>query len=187
MNQMGKLQSQIRWCSRAQWSLAAVTLLLIAVFYFLSYRPQHQRQRELSLLIERQKRELREGKSHTSALPEVASEVERLRARLERSKKSIPKQQDLPQFIRDVSQLSQQASLKKPAFKPGTPARLDLVSELPIHMTFEGDFVNVYSFLRNLEEMPRLTRVRDMKLTSRDRNGQIKVQMSMNIYFSPDE
>jgi type IV pilus assembly protein PilO len=177
----------MHWCVRAQWSLAAIALALAGVFYFLHYRPQNQRQQSLASQIALKQRELQEGRTHTSVLPEVATEVERLRARVERSKKSIPRQQDLPQFIRDVSQLGQQASLRKPAFKPGTPARADLVSELPIQMTFEGDFVNVYSFLRNLEEMPRLTRVRDMKLVGKDRAGQVKVTISMNIYFSPDQ
>lgn len=184
---MPGLKGQIRWCARVQWCLAGVTLLMATAFYAFGYRVQKQRQAALAVQIQEKQRELREGKSHTSALPEVATEVERLRARLERSKKSVPRQQDLPQFIRDVSQLGQQASLRKPFFKPGTPVRGELVCELPISLNFEGDFVNVYSFLRNLEEMPRLTRVREIKLNARDRTGQVKVQLSMNIYFAPDE
>ena len=63
----------------------------------------------------------------------------------------------------------------------------DLQGRPPIKLTFEGDFISIYSFLRNTEEMPRLTRVRDMKLSSRDKTGQVKFELTMNIYFSPDE
>jgi Tfp pilus assembly protein PilO len=184
---MRTLQNQLGWCSRAQIGLVAVTLTLVTAFYFGSYRPQSQRQAQLAKQIADQKKSLATGKAQTSVLDSVVEEVRALRAKLERSQKSIPQQQDLPAFIRDVTQLSQQASLKKFIMKPDIPSRIDLVSELPIRLTFEGDFISIYSFLRNTEQMPRLTRVRDMRLSSRDKNGQVKVELTMNIYFSPDE
>ena len=153
---MRTLQEQDRICARLQRCLGVLTIALVTAFYFLGYRPNQRRERELSLQIAERQQQLREGKSQTRILPDIASEVGRLRARLDRSKKSIPKSQELPQFIRDVTTLSQQASLRKFGYKPGVATRGELVSEMPIMLNFEGDFVNVYSFLRNAEEMPRL-------------------------------
>lgn len=185
---MQTLRNQIRWCARLQRGLAGLMLALAVVFYILGYRPQTARLRELDGRIHEQQRDLMSARLQTKILPEVAGEVERLRIKLERTRKSIPPQQELPQFIRAVTQLSQQATLKKFAYKPGVPARGELVCELPISFNFEGDFVNVFSFLRNTEEMPRLTRVRGMTIKSRDRerDGQVKVELSMNIYFSAE-
>jgi Tfp pilus assembly protein PilO len=67
------------------------------------------------------------------------------------------------------------------------PVRSELFDEQPVSLTFEGDFVNVFSFLRQTEEMQRLTRVKELKLRSSDRtgkSGQVEVELSMNIYFS---
>ena len=164
-----------------------VTVLLVAGFYLFGYRSQDRRQKELTALLAERERDLKASKTQTRILPEVATEVDRLRARLERSKKSIPKQQDLAPFIREVTQLGQQASLRKPLIEPKPAARGARVSELPISLTFDGDFVNVYSFLRNLEEMPRLTRIRQMKITSKDKTGQVRGQVLLNIYFQPEE
>ncbi len=185
---MQTLQNQIRWCRRLQWGLAGFTLVLVTTFYLLGYRPRTTRLRELDARVRSQQRDLTSARLQTRILPDVATEVEQLKAKLERSKKSIPRQQELPQFIRDVTQLSQQATLKKFGYKPGIPSRGEVVCELPIQFAFEGDFLNVFAFLRNTEEMPRLTRVRGMTIKSRDRdrNGQVQVELSMNIYFSAE-
>jgi Tfp pilus assembly protein PilO len=170
-----------------QWSLAVATVLLVAGFYLVGYRPQDRRQKELTAMLAERQRDLKASKTQTRILPQVATEVDRLRARLERSKKSIPKQQDLAPFIREVTQLGQQASLRKPLIEPKPAVRGPRVSELPISLTFDGDFVNVYSFLRNVEEMPRLTRIRQMKITGKDKTGQVRGQVLLNIYFQPEE
>jgi hypothetical protein len=52
-------------------------------------------------------------------------------------------------------------------------------------MNFEGDFQNVFSFIRQLEEMQRLTRVRSLTVKCKDgKLGHVDVSMAMNIYFS---
>ncbi len=183
---MGTLQNQIRWCARAQWTMTVATLALAAAFYLLGYRPLTHRLHALHAQIDECERDLMESRLQTKILPDVAGEVEKLRARLERSHKSIPPQQELPQFIRDVTQLSQQAALRPFSYKPGVPARGELVNELPITLNFAGDFVNVYTFLRNTEEMPRLARVRGISIRAKDKTGQVNVQLSMNIYFAAE-
>jgi Tfp pilus assembly protein PilO len=186
MSMMKTLQSQIRWCARIQWTMAVVVCAMALAFYLLLYRPQVKQLGELSAQIRTAERDLKAGKTETQILPNVANEVETLRARLERGKKSIPPQQELPQFIRDVTQLSEQAMLRRFSFKPGVPSRGELVYELPIQFSFEGDFVSVYAFLRNTEDMPRLSRVRGMSIKGKDRNGHVTVSLAMNIYFSTE-
>jgi Tfp pilus assembly protein PilO len=183
---MRSLQSQITWCARGQWVLAGVIVAMAVAFFALGFRPLTRRLDTLRGQITQRQREVVAGRAETKVLPDVAGEVQRLQARLERSHKSIPPQQELPQFIKDITQLSQQANLKKFSYKPGVPTRSDQVCELPIQLVFEGDFTNVYAFLRNAEEMPRLTRVRGMQIKAKDREkgGHVQVQLAMNIYFA---
>ena len=185
---MPSLQTQIRWCARVQWTLAAIVLALATAFYLAGYRPVTGRLADLRRQIEERQRDLMAGRLQTKVLPDVAGEVRRLRERLDHSNKSLPPEPELPQFIRDVTQLSQQAMLKSFTYKLGVPVRREQVSELPIQLSFAGDFANVFAFLRNAEEMPRLTRVRAMSIRTRDRDksGQVQVTMTMNIYFSSE-
>ena len=179
------LQSFTIWMVRAQWTLASLTVLLVGGFFVFGYCPGTARLNGLDAQISKARADLSSSRNQTSILPAVAQEVERLRSKLKQVK-SIPRQQELPQFIKDIAQLGDQASLKKFDLKPGVPARSEQFSELPVQLTFEGDFVNVYSFLRHAEELQRLTRVRGMSIRSRDKLGQVKVQLTMNIYFSAD-
>ncbi|HEY7088528.1 MAG TPA: type 4a pilus biogenesis protein PilO [Tepidisphaeraceae bacterium] len=182
---MPTLQNQIKWSCRAQWTLATAIALLLGGFFLLGYRPQTQRLGTLREQIAQNQRDLSADRDQTKILPRVQSEVEVLRARLARYK-ALPKQQELPQFLKDVFQLGQQASLKRFDLKPGVPVRDpdQRYNELPLRLTFDGDFVNVYSFLRHTEELQRLTRVRAMNVRGKDRGGLVKVDVTMNIYFA---
>ena len=48
--------------------------------------------------------------------------------------------------------------------------------------------MNVFAFLRNTEEMQRLTRVRGMTIKCQDRDtaGRCRCSVAMNIYFAAE-
>ncbi|HEY8667329.1 MAG TPA: type 4a pilus biogenesis protein PilO [Tepidisphaeraceae bacterium] len=182
---MRTLQSQAEWCARAQWVLAGGLVAALAAFYLLWYRPQTQKLDGLRTECVAREQELRSNQGNMQKLPVVAMELESLRSRLENAKK-MPKQPDLGQFIRDVTQIGKQVGLdRKWSYQPGMPRKLELYSELPIQLHFEGDFMSVFSFLRATEGMQRLTRVRNVSIKTIDSKlGQVEVQLAVNIYYT---
>jgi Tfp pilus assembly protein PilO len=183
---MWSLQSQLKWSVRAQWSLATAIVLTLAAFYGLAYRPQSRHLAALRQQITASQLELDANQTQTSILPRVQRDVANLRARLARYK-ALPRQKELGPYIMDIAQLGQQASLKQWDWKPGDTSRNERCNEIPLRITFEGDFVNVYSFLKHAEDLQRLARVRSLNLKSKDRQGQVKAQLVMNIYFAAGE
>jgi len=184
---MISLQSHVRWFIRAQWALGALMLALLGSFYVLGYRPQSARLRQMQSQISQRQYDLRENQAKTRVLPAVASDVKNLRQQLDESK-TLPAQQEWPQFMKDVTALGQKCSLHSLTFKQGIPSRGDLFSELPTNLSFEGDYVDAFNFLRKTEEMQRLTRIRNMSIKAKEGEpGSVQVQISMNIYFAPDQ
>ena len=184
---MGTLQNQIRWCAQIQWLLGGAVLFALVAFYVLGYRPITGKLKLVDGEIRSLRQELIVGGSKAENLSRVAQEVKALRIKLEGSKK-LPRENDLAQFIRDITQLSQQSALKKFQMRPDPPIRGDLFAQRPIKLTFEGDFINVYSFLRQTEAMQRLTRTRSARIVSKDgKPGIVSVELSMNLYFSQDD
>lgn len=182
---MRTLQSQIGWCARVQWVLGGALVALVVGFYFFGYRPQTRQLNSLNAQIHTQRQELDANQSRTKILPDVALDVNNLRKKLDKFDKQLPRSPELGQFIKEITQVSQQSSLRKLTVQPGAPKRSDLFAELPIFLKFEGDFVSVFSFLRHTEDMQRLTRVRNLSVKSRDTKfGNVEVQLTMNIYFS---
>jgi Tfp pilus assembly protein PilO len=181
---MWNLQTQLKWSVRAQWTLATALVLTMGGFYALAYRPNSQQLVNLRQQITRSQNELSASQTQTSILPRVQREVGDLRDKLARFKTLRPQQEGVGPFIGDIAQLGQQASLKQWDWKPGDPVRNERCNEQPVRITFEGDFVNVYSFLRHAEDLQRLSRVRSMNLKTKDKQGQVKANLTMNIYFA---
>lgn len=182
---MRSLQSQIGLCARAQWILASGMLVFLVSFYLLGYRPHSQHLGGLQAQMQAKQRELDTDRSRASTLPIVEFEVEKLRLKLQRFDKKLPKDPQLGQFLESLARLREQYSLRNWNYQPGVPKRTELFSELPIQINFEGDFLNACTFLRQTEEMQRLTRVRSISIRSKDgKLGQVEVQMAMNIYFA---
>jgi Tfp pilus assembly protein PilO len=169
---------------RAQWTMTVIMVSLLVLFLAFGFRPALLRQRDLQTQIELRKRELETSRTRAANFMVLTNEVRRLENQLLKFNKRLPRTMELPEFIQEMTQASQQAGLK-PVFHPQAVKRLDLYCEVPITLTFSGDFIGVFNFLRRLEGMQRLTRVKTLNLKAKDSKlGQVEASLVMNIYFS---
>lgn len=180
------LQKQISLLGRIQWILAGGMALVVTAFIIFGYRPQSRKLAALNTQIDRCHQELSANRDQAKILSAVAIDVDRLKAKL-REFKRLPQQKELAEFINDIAQLAQQSNLKKRQIIPkGENQRGDRLLERPVQLSFEGDFASVYAFLRHIEELQRLTRIPTMKIKSQDKSGQVKVDMTMNLYCATE-
>jgi Tfp pilus assembly protein PilO len=156
-----------------------------AGFYFLGYRPRTERIADLRLSVESSRAKVESNQVKARSLRDLAREVQRLEDRVQGYGRQMPRQPELGEFLGDITRVSQQLSLRDWKYEPAPPKRGDDYFELPISMHFVGEFGNAASFLRQVEELQRLTRVRRLTIKARDRKtGQVEVDVAMNIYFS---
>jgi Tfp pilus assembly protein PilO len=179
------LQKQLDWCVKAQWVLGAFIAAMVVGFIVVCYRPNRSELGRLHARIAADRHELSANESRVTTLPAVALEVDRLRVSLENFDHRLPSTPELAEFLRNINQISRQTSLQKLSVRQESPIRLDLFSEQPIVMRFQGNFREVWSFLLQIETLPRLTRVRSLQLKSVDSKlGIVDVQLALNIYFT---
>ncbi len=182
---MRTLQSQVGWCTRAQWILGASTALLLAGFYLFGYRPSTARMSDLRMQIETKARELASNQVRTKIRPEVEQMVSDSKRKLARFDKQLPKNLEWGPFLNDITLLRDQAQLRDCHILPTGAKPNDLFVEYPISVKFQGDFLSVFSFLRQMEQMQRLTRVRDLTVRAKEPgSGVVDVSLSMNIYYT---
>jgi Tfp pilus assembly protein PilO len=183
---MRALRTQAEWCARVQLILGVALIIVLCGFVALIYRPSSERLGDLTRQTVEQRGKLTQNLSQVSILPEVMTQVGRMQTRLEHFDKRLPRQPELGPFINDITEVSHQVNLRKVTVEPGVPNRTDLFTEWPIALKFEGDFPSVFAFLRQAEDMPRLTHVKGIKVRSTDngKSGQVQVELSMKIYFS---
>lgn len=182
---MRTLRGQIEWYRKAQWSLCGVVLLALACFYMFGYMPGHRQQFALARQAGELQSNLSQVQAKTANLPNMELSVENLRLRLERFNKQLPQQREMGSFHNDIATLMQQSNLKRPNTKPGSARQSALFSEMPITLSFEGDFQAVCDFLKKVEEMQRLTCVRSISIRATDaERGVVAVQMVMSIFYA---
>jgi Tfp pilus assembly protein PilO len=167
--------------------MGGLVLLIGASFYFLGYRPMIRRQETLDTNIHDMQKEFCDNAVRGQILPEVAKEVKQLRLRLDGAKK-MPRDMDIAGFIQDMTRISQSTQLRKPKYLPDPqPKRGDLFSLYPIRCELQGNFANVFAFLRETESLPRLSRVRSINLKADPKDpGSVTVNLLIDLYFAPD-
>jgi len=184
---MRTMQSQIMWCARMQKALAFLVCTMLLTFYFFSYRPETARLAELKAATVAHTQELYANQVAASARNEIAARNERLRQELDRIKKPS-KQTELADILKELQIFGDQSSLRKFDKKiPPLPIRGELYVEQPVTLSFEGDFVNIFNFLRSVDEMHRLTRMRSLSLKSKDLTGnRVQAEVALNIYYAAE-
>ena len=187
---MASLQTQILWMKRARTTLISITLIALVAFYFFPYRAATERLRALQAQTSSRQAELRDNLAKSSIKTEIAAKNERLKQELERIRKPS-KESDFSQLVKDLTACAQQSGVRQFDYKIGMPTRSDLFMEQQFSLTCEGDALSVFNFLRSVEDMQRLTRVRSMSVkTVPEKNGsgagRVQASVSLNVYFSTE-
>ena len=157
---MGSLENQVGRCARLQWALSGLLAAGFCVFYLAAYRPANQRLERLQGRIAGQHDELDANRAQLKSLPGLRNDVTRLRAQLDG--------------------LNRRLAIQKSSMR-----HLELFGEQPIGISFEGDFLSVFNFLRQVEDLQRLIRIKSLTMSTRDpQQGHVDVHVAMNVYFA---
>jgi len=182
---MPSLKTQIQLFTRVQQALIGFIALGMVLFVFLVYRPQNARIDKLSGETIETERQLIANQTQARVLPAVQADINHLHARLADFKKLPASPGDLGQFNIELSELSRRNNLTGWSISwPGTPRRTDEFYELPVSLKFGGDFRDVFAFLCQLEDLSRLTRVKNMTIRAAGTDGSVEVDLLLNLYYS---
>lgn len=166
-----------------------VILAMPIASLFLVFKPQNRE-------IDKAKKEIAEKQAMLEKLREATSQMaslqeanEKVQENIQALRANLPSTKEMDNVLRQVSGLAAEADLRIPTFKKQTqnvPAGLAM--EQPIDVEFIGDFDGFYQFLLDLEQLPRITRVTDLKLIRNQKvDGEMKASMTLSIYYEREE
>jgi type IV pilus assembly protein PilO len=126
-------------------------------------------------------------KQATAGIEDVEKKIEELQNAISFFEKKLPAEKEVDKVLKEVWQMAEANSLQTKTVKTLKSDKGPNYSEQPISMTLSGDFNGYYAFLLQLEKMPRITRVSQMKLEKiSDRDGEMTANMILSIFFEPD-
>jgi type IV pilus assembly protein PilO len=159
-----------------------IGLAVASVFYV--FKPSAEKRASRERDIEARQKALTNLRSATSDIGDLARKIEDLESAISFFESKLPQQKDLDKIVREVWQKAEKHNLQTRVIKTRKTERAAGYSELPIELGLSGPFNGFYAFLLDLEKLPRITQMNQMKLdkiTSRD--GDMQANMTLSVFF----
>jgi type IV pilus assembly protein PilO len=137
--------------------------------------------------IEQWDKQLTNLRRASSGIDDMGRKISELQRAIDFFASKLPAAKEMDKVLTEVSQMADANSLQSKTVKSLKTERGSSYSEQSIQMSLSGDFNGFYSFLLQLEKLPRITRVTNMNLQKiNDRDGEMQAQLTLSIFFEPD-
>ena len=175
-----------------KFSLRGVMFVLamfgvMAGFYFLFFAKANARRAQLQQEIEERQRALSDLDRSTAGIDDINHKIAEIQQAVQFFESKLPQEKEVDTILKEVWQLAEANALQTKTIKTGKQTRSANFSEQSIDLNLSGDFNGFYTFLQQLEKLPRLTRVMQMGLTKiTDHDGEMNAQLTLSIFFEPN-
>ncbi len=163
--------------------LAVVLLLLpVVIFYFAFFQSNVKKLAGLSSQKVSLETRLRAVKKKAQNRARLQQELNEVIATFEETSKLLPKEQEIPQLLKDISALGRNAGLDFLSFKPGADVPKDFYAEIPVSINVNGPYHNMGFFLDQVSKLDRIVTVDNIKLGGpRMESGEMLLSSSCNL------
>jgi len=160
---------------------------LLGCSYFFVFSKANAKRLTLEKAIKAKQVALVNLRSATSGIDDLGRKIDELQQAITFFESKLPQEKEVDKILKEVWQMAEANSLQTKTIKTLKSERGVNYSEQPITLSLAGDFSGFYSFMLQLEKLPRITRVTQMKLEKiSDQDGQMQAQMTLSIFFEPD-
>ena len=152
----------------------AAIALPVALMYFLLYKPNTETRKVLESDIQKVQAEIDKALARIAKWPEFKAEVEEVRRQYEETLVMLPKTQEIPDLLRNISDLGKAAGLEFLSFAPGNEVRKEFYADIPIAIRLYGPYHSVGTFLDKLSKLDRIVTLDNLEMsTPKQENGEI--------------
>ena len=149
--------------------LFMVTLCIVALaaVYFTQLVPQFDQRRLLAGEYENAQQELGRLTAMKDNLEKSRKEYARLKETLETVLVQMPEEKDVPNLLRQVSVLGQEAKLRVKFFEPKPLQAKDFYLELPFELRYSGGYHNIGYFFDGIRRLDRIVHMANFSIESK--------------------
>jgi len=117
-------------------------------------------------------------------IKDLDAEVAKLSDAVTFFESKLPARHEIHKILEQVTKIAEAHRLETRLFKTLKPKPFAEYSEQPIKMEVYGDFDSYYQFLLDVEKLPRITKVNEMKLEKDKVNeGAMSAIFTLSIFF----
>jgi len=148
-----------------------VFILPLILFYFLYYSPKQKSITGLEQQKTTLESEVRRAQQAAKDLQKYKDEVEEAEKRFTETAIVLPKKREIPNLLRNISDLGKGAGLDFLSFKPSQERPKDFYAEIPVDISIRGPYHNMGYFLDQVSKLNRIVTVDNIKMASPQKEG----------------
>ena len=169
--------------TRILLTLLGIVVATVAVV-FVVVRPLGQRVAADQEAIRDRRDQLVKLQRVARRINDLEEEIKRLEDALAFFEDRLPQQREIDVILREVWVTAEARSLAARTIRTLKVETASRYNAQPISLTLEGPFAGFYEFLLCLEQLPRITKVREMQIQkSPTEPGAVLVDMVVDIFF----
>lgn len=164
-----------------------VFFVLLVGMTFIAYRyiikPANVRVAEQQKRVFEKQQKLSELEKATVAADDLNSQLDQLSEALNFFESRLPDKSEIHKVLEQVTVTAREQGLKPKTIRALPAKENNSCIEQPLKMELEGSFDSFYSFLLEIEKLPRIMKMRHLDLTKAEPEGHIKIDTIVSIFF----
>jgi type IV pilus assembly protein PilO len=162
-----------------------VLLLGVAVVgYQYMIKPANEQLAEAKNRVDEKFAQLAKFQQASAAAEDLNKQLAQLQEALGVFESRLPPKSEIHKVLEQVTVIAQKEGLKPKTIRTLKDKFNSGYVEQPLKMELEGNFSSFYEFLLELENLPRIMKIRELKLEKQTTNeGQIAANFIVSIFF----
>ena len=120
----------------------------------------------------------------TATAEDLTKQLEKVEEAIEFFESKLPPKSQIHEVLEQVTVIAQKEGLKPKTIRTLAKKNNSGYIEQPLKMELEGNFSSFYSFLLELEKLPRIMKLRELELKKQNSiEGQISADFIISIFF----
>ncbi len=145
--------------------LAVVLIALpIGLFVYFSYMPNIEKIKKLETKKVSLAAEVKKAEKVARNLKKYQDELVAAQKHFEAIAVVLPKSKEIPNLLRNISDLGKGAGLDFVSFQPGGEVPRDFYAEIPVNISIRGPYHNLGYFLDQVSKLDRIVTVNNIKM-----------------------
>ena len=128
-------------------------------------------------------RALREADATRESHGEVQSALADFRRRAQELREQIPDDPNEADYLRQLTEVAARSNLSIDDYSRGLAVETESFSQLKVRLQGAGQYEEICRFLDRLEQLPRVSRIVEMKLTTEPGSLSYPIDLTIQLYF----
>jgi len=154
------------------------------VGYQFMIKPANKNLAEKQAKVDAKMEQLIKFEEATAAAEDLNKQLEKLQEAIQFFESKLPPTSKIHEVLEQVTVIAQKEGLKPKTIRTLSTKDNSGYVEQPLKMELEGNFSSFYSFLLELEKLPRIMKLRELELEKKNASeGQISADFILSIFF----